>query len=233
MSVLSHMSTPDNSAVVRRLLARSRNNSGLFGLGDYPADLPNRILLTKGDAEVGPISSPVVPGKDSGAPEDILSILKQIRDLLSRGPEMYADEYRTRFVVQPREAISFIAPGGSTTIAAGAAVAVVSQQIDENFTGYLTGVGVNVDPPGSFPSITWQVRVNGAIHPKFSDRIFNANTLATPLPFTLELTQNRLVQLVAINGAGAPIDVSGIMVGWTEYMSAYKRYGSSPQSGIG
>lgn len=227
MSVLSQV--PNNDAIRKRLAARS-NGIGLpNALGDYPADLPNRILFTKGYANTGPVTAPTIEGPK---PEDTNSVLREIRDLLARMPYMLSDEFRTRFIVTPREAVAFINPGGTTTVPAGTALAIVSQLIPEQYTGFLTHVGVGVVPAGAFASITWQIRVNGAIHPMFFNRIFSASSIGGPTPFPMELTQNRTVELVAINGAAVPIDVAGVLVGWTEFMSTNKRYGSSPETGI-
>lgn len=216
-----------NSAVLRRMAQRgSRGPVDRRSLGDYPEILPHRVMLTQtGKGADGPVSGSVSAQQGDGS-------LSQIRDLLLRLPQMMSEEWRTRFVMTPREAISFIAPGGPTSVPAGMAVAIVSQQIDELFTGFLTHVGVNVIAPAAFSSITWQIRINGAIHPKFTDRIFSAPTISTPVPFTLELTQNRTLQLVAINTGGVAVDAAGILVGWTEYMATFKNYGSAPSAGI-
>jgi hypothetical protein len=207
------------------------NSNGLGRLGDYITDLPYRTLQTRGVAgqTQGPLSYPVALGVGE---DSVSAYLRQIRDLLERLPEAFSLEFRTRFIMQPRESISFTAPGGPVTVPAGAAVAVVSEVIDTRFTGFLTHVGVNVVAAGGFPSITWQIRVNGLIHPKFGNRIFAQNCLVPPYPFGFELTQSRTLQLVAINTSAAPIDVAGVLVGWTEFMSAYKPYGSSPATGI-
>lgn len=233
MSVLSRFQ-PDNSAVVLRQRARMNGlgkfRGGLPGaLGDYPADLPNRILMTKGETQGGPLSFPAI---EAPLPDTEKSYLRQITELLERMPQALSDEFRTRFVITPREAISFIAPGGTTTIAPGAAVAIVAQLVAEQFAGFVTHVGVNVVPAGAFATVIWQIRINGAIHPLFFDRIFAATTLSTPIPFPFELTQNRTVQLVAINTGAVAVDVAGVLVGWTEYLTTGKRYGSSPSTGI-
>lgn len=221
--------TDMNSAVLRRMAQRHRSGGRpLGGMGDYPEILPYRVMLTQaGDGK--PVDGPVSGSVTASQGGDVLS---QIRDILLHLPQMMSEEWRSRFVMTPREAISFIAPGGPISVGVGAAVAVVSQQVDEMFTGFLTHVGVNVIAPAGFSSITWQIRINGAIHPKFADRIFSAPTISTPVPFTLELTQNRTLQLVAINTGAVPVDVAGILVGWTEYMATFKNYGSAPSAGI-
>jgi hypothetical protein len=208
------------------MLARQQSPSRARRLGDYPEILPHRVMLTQSAEERGPVTGPTIGGEQP-------DINIQIRDLLARMPKMMSDEWRSRFVMTPREAVSFAEPGGPVAVGVGLAVAVVSVTIEEMFTGFLQWVGVNVDPAGSFASITWQIRINGATHPKFDSNIYNANTLATPLPFSLELPQTSIVQLVAINGAGVPITCSGVLCGWVEYMASFKDYGWSPSSGIG
>jgi len=225
---------PDNSALLRRLAVNVDHEGEQKGaLGDYPSELHHRVVGTKGGAGQqggrGPMSSPVIEGPK---PEDSNSLLKQIRDLLQRMPGALSLEARTAFSIAPREAISFISPSIFVNVGPAAAVAVATQTVQERFTGYLTAVGIGTAPVGALPNITWQIRIDGAIHPEFSNRLFAVNNLATPIPFQFELTQARTVQLVAINGGGAIVTCAGVLVGWTEYMSTYKPYGSSPATGI-
>lgn len=223
---------PDNSAMVRRGMSK-KNGQQPGALGEYFNDIYYRTYMVRGSAGqggvMGPLTSPTIQGP---VVDDQLSLLRNIRDLLLFMPNALSDEWRTRFIMQPRESISFVTGGASVAVPAGTAVAVVSELIDERFTGFLTHVGVDVISNGAFPDIIWQIRINGAIHPKFANKIFFANTLATPYPFAFELCQARTVQLVAINTSGVPVNVAGVLVGWTEFMSSFKTYGSSPQSGI-
>lgn len=234
---------PDNSAIRRKMAAQGGNRvpdglNGLGAFGDYPAVLPYRVLSTKGgagqqggalDQAWGPVTAPTIPGED---PDSQLGLLRDIADYLRRLPEAMLLALRTQLVLTPREAVSFIALSGTVSIPAGAAVAVVSQAIQPRFAGFITKVGVSVLPTGSFPDITWQLRVNGAIHPEFSNRIFSASTLGDPDDFVLELVQGRTVQLVAMNTSGVAIDVQGKLVGWTEFLTDNKPYGSSSMAGI-
>lgn len=235
---------PDNSAIRRKLAAKGQRpgspgvpvNLGAFG--EYPAALPYRVLSTKGGAGQqggaigegwGPVTAPTVPGEE---PDDSLRLLHDISEYLRRLPEAMLAALRTQLVLTPREAVSFIAMSGTVSVGAGAAVAVVSQAIQPRFAGFLTKVGVNVLPTGSFPDITWQIRVNGAIHPEFSNRIYSSGNLNTPDDFALELVQGRTVQLVAINTSPVAVDVQGKLVGWTEFLTDNKSYGGSSMAGI-
>jgi len=219
--------------MARRLAQTSKNGQHSGALGDYFNDIYYRTYMVRGSAGqggvMGPLSAPVIPGQQ---PEDQISLLRNIRDLLTFMPQAMSDEWRTRFIVQPRESISFATGSASVSVPALGAVAVVSETIDERFTGFLTHVGVDVIAGGAFSDIIWQIRVNGAIHPKFANKVFFASTLATPYPFAFELCQARTLQLVAINTLAAPVQVAGVLLGWTEFMSTFKMYGSSPQSGI-
>jgi len=225
----------DNSAIRRKLAAMQQAR----GLADYPADLPYRVLSTKGgagqqggaiDGQWGPVTAPVVSGAECN---DELCLLREIRDLLYRLPDAMLLALRTQLVVTPREAVSFVALSqGTVNILAGAQAVVVTQTIQPRFAGYITHVGINVLAPAAFPDITWQIRVNGAVHPEFAGRIYSAANLNTPDPWVLELIQGRVVQLVAINTSGAPIDVQGKLVGWTEYLTDNKSYGGSSATGI-
>jgi len=225
----------DNAGVIKRMQQRA-NGLGHFrggppgALGDYPADLPNRILVTKGLVQAGPLTAPTeIPPP----PNTELSALLEIRDMLSRLPYAMQDEWRTRFQMVPREAVSFMAPGGTTTVGIGAAVAIATQQFPELQTGWLTKIGVSVVPAGSFADVVWQLRFDGAIHPQFFNRVFASSSLSTPIDFPCEVVQSRLVQLVAINTGAVPIDAAGILVGFMELMTTNKRYGASPTTGIG
>src|SRR5258706_26997 len=134
-----------------------RSSPGVLGMlpntmGDYPAELPNRILTTKGIEQLGPITAPTV------APPEGYDYFRQIRDLLARMPQSLSMEARTRFVVQPRESVSFIDPSDVISVPAGSAVAICTEQIDQMFSGFLTHVGVSA-APGNLPFIVWQIRV--------------------------------------------------------------------------
>ena len=221
---------PDNGPVLRRMQHRQqRHGAQPSVLGDYPAELGNRILVTDDGSVKGPVTSPTIPAP---GPTDAVSLLTSIRDLLQRMPAALSDEFRTRFIMEPREAVAFIAPSVNTSVAAGQALAVCSQQVAENFSGFLTHVGIFA-AAGQLPQITWQIRINGSVHPNFANRIFTASNISNPFPFALELVQKSTVQLVAINAGPGAVDVAGVMVGWTEFLSTYKRYGASPGSGIG
>jgi len=229
------MPRPDNTNMLRRIRANGVKRQANKPLGDYIQDLPFRVMEARGGAGqegtgLGPLSAPVALGPELGLSTE--QLLKLLLDQLRRLPQLFSLEWRTRFPMQPRESISFLTPTVSVAVPALTAVVVVSQIIPERYSGFITNVGVNVTPPASFPNITWQVRVNGAIHPEFANRIFMANTLATPMPFLMELTQARTVELVAINTAAAAITVQGVLAGWTEFLSDFKPYGSSPAGGV-
>jgi len=227
---------PDNSAILRKQRLRAAANPGQAGaLGDYPAELPHRVVSTKGGAGQvggrGPVNAPIIPAPSG---ETTTDLLRQIRDLLQRMPQAMSLEWRTKFIMTPREAISFIAPTAFVNVLAGAAnaVAVTTQTVQERFTGFLTHVSVATNPVGAANNVVWQLRINGAVHPEFANRVFAVNNLGTPMPFWLELTQARTVQLVAINNNAVPVTCAAVLVGWTEFMSDYKPFGAAPATGI-
>lgn len=226
---------PNNRVIAQRIAqqAVARGN-----LGDYPAALPHRVLATKGsagqeggaiDGGLGPVTAPVIRGEREMT---ALDYLREIRDLLRRLPQSMSLEFRTKFPMVPREAISFVATSGSVALPAGTAVAVVSQTVNERFSGFVTRVGVNVVPAGSFGSVLWQIRVNGNIHPSFFNRVFSTSTLNDPDDFIFEIIQSRTVELVAINTGAVPLTVQGKLVGWTEFLTDNKSYGGQPASGV-
>lgn len=221
----------DNSELRRRQMIVGRGPA--TPLGDYPAELPHRVLYTKGGAGqeggLGPLSSPVIEGPEA---DTELSYLRQIRDLLYRLPFALSSEWRRKFIMPPRESISFLTSAYWVNVAPAAAVVVASQTVQQLYTGFIRRIGVGCNPPGGLVNIIWQVRVNGSVHPEFSNRVFAANSLAVPLPFDFEMLQSRTYELVAINNGAALLTCAGIMGGWTEAMSDYKDYGSSPATGI-
>jgi hypothetical protein len=168
-------------------------------------------------------------------------LLKDIRNLLIHLPEMLVLATRTHFLLQPREGIPWAVPSGSVVLAGviGATVDVATFTMDERFTGALTGVGVNVIPPGSFPDVTWDLLMgtgpNRTVIPGFSARTFGQNTYQQPNPFLFEITQSRTITLRATNAVAVAALVQGIILGWREFMGAsdYKGYGASPATGIG
>jgi hypothetical protein len=216
----------NNIVTQRRILARGAVTGPL---GDYVATLPNQVIRTKGDSQGGPVTSPTV---QAPAATDTTSQLQQIVALLQRLPVALSNEFRTRFIMPPRESVSFIVPGENIAVPKTVPTVIAAFQMNANFSGFLTHIGVNVNPVGAFSSVAFQLRVNGNIHPNFSNLIFAAPTLQTPLPFPFELIQQRTVQLEAINNSGGTLDISAVLIGWTEFMASYKPYGSAPQSGI-
>jgi len=229
---------PDNTVMRRKLAAMQQAPGTARALGDYPATLPYRVLSTKGGAgqdcspisgDCGPVTAPVIPGEQ---PETELSLLRDIKELLRRMPDELLLAMRTQLVLVPREAVSFITMSGTVNVLAGATTVVLAQTIQPRFGGFITKIGVNVMGAGNFPDVTWQLQISGAIHPEFGNRIYSAANLNTPDDFVLELCQSRIVQLVAINTGGVPIDVQAKFVGWTEFLTDNKPYGSSPMSGI-
>lgn len=228
---------PDNASILAQMArnARQRRNRPM---GEYMQELPHRVMITKGPATTdGPVSAPTMLGPDA-IPESQVDLLKEILREIRRAPARFSQEAQDRFGIPPREGIWFDASNAGVTVPAGQAVSVVAQTVQERFTGFLEYVGVNVTG-GSFADITWQIRVGNpntpnliGVHPEYANRVFSQNTINNPDRFRFELTQNRTVQLVAINSAAVDIDVEGKLVGWTEFMSDWKDYGSSPQSGV-
>jgi hypothetical protein len=216
---------------------------GLQGLSDYEAALYRRTIETRGGAgqgtgPYGPDASPIIPIEGEKTEKQILT---DIRNLLFHMPEAMVLAFRTHFLMQPREGIPWAVPSATVALAGviGATVDVATFTMDERFTGAISGVGVNVIPPGSFPDVTWDLLMgtgpNRTVIPGFSARTFGQNTYQQPNPFLFEITQSRTITLRATNLVAAPVSVQGIITGWREFMGAsdYKGYGASPATGIG
>lgn len=224
---------PNNAAIEAQMIRTAQRTSGRATgpLGEYIDPMYYRTLQTKGPnfVEAG-VAAPTILAPETDLSTD--DLLRKILEELRRMPQNLSTEARSKFGIAPRNAISFIAPSTDVTVAAGTAVAVVTQNIPESYTGFLEYVGVNVIP-GAWNDITWQIRIDDARHPEFNNRQFGQNTYFNPQRFKLELPQAKQLQLVAINGAGVDIDVQGILVGWLEYMFDFLPYGGTPTAGIG
>jgi hypothetical protein len=195
-----------------------------------------RTFRTQGGAgQQGPLGPQAYPA-DPAEPYDdsLMELLWKIHDLLDNLPQRMSLEWRTKFYMEPREIVPFVASNPFTSLAVGAPpTAVVTQLVDERYSGYLSEVAVATAAPGTLSDISWQIRVNGMVHPKFSGVVFETQSLTERIPFKFELVQARTVQLVATNTGAAPVNVTGALFGWSEFLALYKPYGADPASGIG
>lgn len=124
------------------------------------------------------------------------------------------------------EKLSFVrsTSGGVSIAADGLYHNLLTVQIDEGQAGKLLYFGLNVTPLSSAEDITFQLRINTAGLPRFGappnsgaggELQINANTLATPLPFEMDLAPGQLLVLAAKNAGAAPILVDGTLLGYT------------------
>jgi hypothetical protein len=210
--------------------------SGNSRLGDYPSLLPHRVLFTKGGAEIGPlgpIDSPVVTKDD---PTDINGWLRLIYYAILHSAPRMALEWKKRFNITPREAISFLSPG-QLILAPGASGLVTALTVNPRFAGFVNFIGVGCTPIGGMSLVNWSLRVgadiaNAIVHPGFNNLVFDANTTQIPLPFVFELTQGKVLSLEAVNNNLGPITLGGMFVGWTEQLDDYKEFGAIPSTSI-
>ncbi len=199
------------------------------GLGDLPADPLYQAIQPPqpgaGSGTLGPIIAPVVTPQQ---PADLDSIW----ELLNRLPDDLQLVLRRNFMIVPREAVPIIVPSLPTSVAASSQVNIVSYTVPDQYVGFITAVGFDV-AGNAWDAIKWSFVSNNAIHPALNEQQFNTPTLATPLPFPVEITQSRLVRLRANNtNASSPVYCSAILIGWIERMTAEKGYGTAPRSGI-
>lgn len=203
------------------------------GLNDYDASLPQRMLPSQGRAgqgqEMGPIAWPVEP-----APTKLtqLNLLLAILQALKTMPHEIFIEARRQLMIPSREAIWFNASSGFVTIAAGATAIVVTQVVDERATGALEAIGLNCVPIGAMTNQRWSLVIDNGIHPKFGERTFTEDTVGRPRAFRQELIQSRTISITCRNTAAVPVQVAAVLIGWHEYMSDQKAYGSSSASGF-
>jgi hypothetical protein len=198
-----------------------------MALHDYPAELPNRVMLPRGNT--GPSTLPIQKGS-SGAqkPEALLNgILTALKAL----PSAQALEFRTRFQVVPREAVPVLATSAPVTIAAAATSDVISYAVPEKFGGFLTGLGIMCSPETAMVDIAWSLQIGNNVAQNFDQVVFNANFMSPPLPFPQEICSGKTVKLTATNNSAGPLQVAGLLVGWVEFLSNFKTYGTIPSSG--
>lgn len=203
-------------------------NIGAGGLGDYPANLPYRVILTKGGQAFGQTVAPIEQEEETCTLLDICKLLKAM-------PWMMVMEARKQLMLPGRDAQYFIkqSVGAITVPTSGAVTQVVEYSSTEKFGGALLGVGAQVITLGAADSISWTLRVNGQVHPDFAGVVLNTPTTQMPLQFKMELVQGRTIELIAQSSNAAPVLVTGYLLGFTEFLTESKEWGTSPSSGIG
>jgi len=220
----------DNSLVRRQL--QNRRPQHPQSMGDYMDPLNYQTFRTHGGEPPGPLAYPTKPGDIVG--EGVEAKLDELIRLLRSLPRSLSLEFRTKFPIQPRESVPFLATQAYVAVPAGATRTVASFALPERYAGFLTHVGTRVVPAGSSADIAWDVLiVRDKVHINYDKLVFEQDTLDTPLPFLFELTQSSTVNLQCTNNGLVPVDVGGLLQGWTEFLHSYKPYGAESASGIG
>jgi hypothetical protein len=81
--------------------------------------------------------------------------------------------------------------------------------------GVVTDIGLQVNPAGGYPDVTWQVASSGDPDPYFAPNgVFAASTLSTPFKYSKVFPSQRTMQLRALNSSAGPLEVSGLMMGF-------------------
>jgi hypothetical protein len=107
-----------------------------------------------------------------------------------------------------------VTSGAGVAIAGGAAGVVCTYPVPENQDAVLMRIGWGVAPAGALVTTGWTLRLGGAGHFGFTERIFNFANLATPLEFPIALRGGTVVDLFARNGAFGGIVVDGHLDGF-------------------
>jgi hypothetical protein len=200
-------------------------------LGDVGARLPRRTMTI--ERPQGPLQVPITaPEQEQG---DLLSRLDRIIKLLESAPEETMRQFRKGYMTGGRDQQHFCdtaaatIPGGAPT----ALVTVLTFTVNDNFEGAIQSFGFNTTPVSALQDIKWSLRVdNNLIHPGFDRRIFYSEAIAQNVPFEYELLQRRTIEILATNTSAVDIDVDVRVSGYQAYMSEWKKWGTSPQSGI-
>lgn len=190
-----------------------------------------------GVAPAGPLATPIIDGAEQEKPPECGLIRDPLTGLqalcahaayqsrmfeqMSRSileMEEVLKSWRLRQFVPPEEVLAFLKSGGPVSLAAGSTAGsmlgtIASYSVPEGYEGFLTGFGVQVEPPGGYTDIKWQIRVSGSIHPSLNEN-FLVSTLATPMAFHLKLFPGRRLELTAANSGASALTVSGLLVGW-------------------
>lgn len=198
-----------------------------MALHDYPAELPNRVMIPRGNP--GPSTLPIQkgPAGNPSAEETLRLMLTALKAL----PSAQVLEFRTRFQVIPREAVPVFATAAPVTVAATVTADVVSYTVPEKFGGFLTGIGIMCFPETAMADISWTIQIGNNKAQNFNLAVFNANFMSPPLPFPQEICSGKTVKLTARNNSAGPLQVAGLLVGWVEFLSNFKTYGTIPSSG--
>ena len=206
-------------------------------LADYGAALPRRIEPSHGHAgqgeAMGPVAMPVVPAPRE---ENELNTQKASRSILADMPFQMIMELRRQLMLPSREAIWFTRESGDVALPAGigSTADVITLTMDENQTGALEFYGTAVIPALGSTDVTWSL-LNSTTggHPFLTNQVLPTNTMMFPRKFRQELIQSRTVTLRATNQVAGAMIVRAVLIGWEEYMSSEKHFGSSSAAGIG
>lgn len=208
---------------------------GLAGMADYESPLIRRQMASNGHAgqgeALGPVADVVYPAPSEPTQQQMDNARNHI---LADLPFQIAMELRRQLMLPSREAIWFARTGQVQALAAGATATVITVTMQQRQTGALEYIGTNILPIGSAANVAWSILVSTQVgHPFINQQVMLANTLGNPYKFRMELIQSQTISLQATNNGPGAVDVQGVLIGWEEYMSDDKQFGSSSASGVG
>lgn len=202
-------------------------------LNDYSAALPRRTFTHERPA--GPLQTPIIPQRepaDKGLPEAVDRLDRMIK-LLQNMPEAIQAQFRRSYLEGGRDQQAFCFTGTATILAGALLSPVLTFTVRDNFEGAIKSIGFNTNPGTSIQDILWSLRINNTlIHPGLDNTIFYSTEIARDVPFPYELLQNRTIEILASNTSLVDVDVDVRVSGYQSYMSEWKQWGSSPQSGL-
>ncbi len=135
-----------------------------------------------------------------------------IQTILNKSNANLTSEFRDgdqSFIITaaPQQVIPVASYGGVPT-------QIASVLINEGFTGWLQGFGIEVYPESAFENIPFQIRVGADPVPKFTSANFMASTLATPLPFKQYVPPGQNISVWAINNGTVHVTAAAILHGF-------------------
>jgi hypothetical protein len=147
-----------------------------------------------------------------------LTVLQRLKDLTYALGRTIGTEVIDNLLVPTRDSKMFIIPGTVTLVPVGSGggiTTIASLIVPEGYMGVVTDIGLQVNPAGGYPDVTWQVASSGDPDPYFAPNgVFAASTLSTPFKYSKVFPSQRTMQLRALNSSAGPLEVSGLMMGF-------------------
>jgi hypothetical protein len=217
---------------VRGMLLGGGNGRRAFRggtMGEFIDALMSRQIATPSTAldQLGPLAAPVSP---AGLTQEQLlqAIYEKLRDL----PSDLLMAARYNLPLTPRECVPILTGVLNVSALASVATSIHSYTMPDGFTGFLERIGLAAAPETALANLTWRMKINGNVHPGFSNFVAPVNNLISLWPCYVELSRGKKIEIEAVNAAAIAIPVSVVFQGFQEVITDAKPYGSTSLNGV-